>query len=153
MVELIGAPVAPKAGVGKDVRALTAVLLLFRSPLREKAASQRRGARGMLSSMATRSRDRARLFMVCSVLALLGFHAAFLCFALGRSLLVPLLCALTFAVAAGGYAWPPIANKAAWFEAAELVGWSTQRAHHTFVALNVLTALLLVNAGIAVAVR
>jgi hypothetical protein len=103
--------------------------------------------------MALRPRQRAISFLACSVLALLGFHTAFLFFAMGLSLLLPLLGALAFAVAAGGYASPPLANRAAWFEAAELVGWSEQRARHTFVAFNVLTALLLVNAAVGVAVR
>lgn len=103
--------------------------------------------------MALLPRHRATSFMVCSVLALVAFHVAFLFFAIGRSWLLPLLCAVTFAFAAGGYASPPIANKAAWFEAAELVGWSEQRARHSFIGLNVLTALLLVNAAIALAVR
>jgi hypothetical protein len=103
--------------------------------------------------MALRPRQRATSFLACSVLALLGFHAALLFFAMGLSLLVPLLSALAFAVAAGGYASPPIANRAAWFEAAELVGWSEHRARHTFLAVNVLTALLLVEAAVAVVVR
>src|SRR5439155_11689114 len=68
--------------------------------------------------MALRPRQRATSFLACSVLALLGFHAAFLLFAMGLSLLIPLMVALAFAVAAGGYAWPPIANREAWFKSA-----------------------------------
>ena len=103
--------------------------------------------------MALRPRQRAASFLACSVLALLGFHAAFLLFAIGLSLLVPLLVALAFAVAAGGYAWPPIANREAWFKSAELVGWSEQTARRTFVVLNVLTVLLLVDVVVALAIR
>jgi hypothetical protein len=109
--------------------------------------------RGMMSLMALRSRQRATSFLACSLLAVLAFHAAFLFFAMGLPLLMPLICALAFAIAAGGYASPPIANKAAWFEAAELVGWSDRRARYTFVGLNVPTVLLLVDGAVAIAVR
>ena len=85
------------------------------------------------------------LFLSCCVLALLSFHAAFLSGAIGRSVVVPLVAALGFSVVAGGYAWPPIANKTASLEAAELAGWSERRARQTLIGINVLAFSLILS--------
>lgn len=98
--------------------------------------------------MALRPRQRATLFLTCCVLALLAFHLSFLAPVIGRSLAIPLVAALGFSIAAGGYAWPPIGNKTAWLEAAELVGWSERRARRSFIGINVLTWSLLFSAGL-----
>lgn len=101
--------------------------------------------------MALRQRQRARLYMSACLVALLAFHAAFIFMAVDRSMLIPLITAVAFAVLAGGYAWPPIANRPAWDEAARLVGLSDEQARLTFLAVSVLSLLLIVNAVLALA--
>lgn len=107
--------------------------------------------RGMLVGVTLHPRGRAIVYMGCSLLALLGLHAAFLSLIAGRPILLPLVGSLIFTVAAGGYAWPPIANRTGWLEAARLVGWSHRRARFTFVLINTLTLLLIVEGVIFLA--
>jgi hypothetical protein len=95
--------------------------------------------------VALNPRHRAAVYMSSSALAVLGLHAAFISLIVGWSFIVPMAASLMFVFIAGGYAWPPIANRPAWSEAARLVGWSEGLTRGTLVLINVVTLLLVVD--------
>jgi hypothetical protein len=51
---------------------------------------------------------------------------------------------------AGGYAWPPVANKSGVMEAGRLLGWSQQKSRRVYIAQNVLALALIPTAILGV---
>lgn len=95
-------------------------------------------------ALALTRRQRSRFYLVCSSLAVVFFHVAFLLIGTGRHPL-PLMTGFGLAVIAGGYAWPPIGNPGAVKEAARGLGWSKEKVRRVSFAINVLSWGLFVS--------